>query len=195
MSAPYEIIAKPLTLYLAPVGTAFPLLDAAPAVDWIQVGTSGAKNYEDDGVTVTHDQSIETFTGAGGTGKQKAWRTEEDLLIGVTLVDLSPAQYAQALNNATVTTVAAGVSTVGQKHFALQQGLDVAVFALLARGKSTVNEALNAQYEVPKVIQAASPAPVHSKGAPAGLELQFQALEDSTLGFGKLRIQTAVASS
>lgn len=191
MPAPFEIIAKPLTLYLAPVGTAFPNIDAAPAAAWVKVGTSGDKNYEEDGVTVSHDQSIEGFRPAGGTGLRKVFRTEEDLAIGVTLADLSPDQYAKAINNAAVTTVAAATGVAGQKHFSLQRGLEVALFALLARGKSTVNDAFNAQYEVPIAYEGGSPAPVHSKGAAAGLELSFMAIEDDVLGFGKLRNQTA----
>lgn len=194
MSAPYEIVAGPLTLWLAPVGTTFPAIDAAPSGTWIKVGTSGDKNYDEGGVTVSHGQTVETFTPAGSTGPRKAFRMEEALEIGLTLVDLSPEQYAQALNNATVTTVSAGVGTAGQKHFPLQRGLDVALFALLARGKSTVLDSLASQYEVPVVFENGSPAPVFDKGAPAGLELSFLALEDATTGFGKVREQTAVAS-
>lgn len=194
MAAPYEIVGAPLTLWLAPVGTAFPLIDAAPAGTWTKVGTSGDKNYTEDGVTVTHDQAINLFRGAGSTAPRKAFRTEEDFLIGVTLADLSPTQYAQALNNAAVTTQAAGAGVAGYKSFALLQGLTVSTFALLARGLSSVNDALNAQYENPAVFQSGSPAPVYNKGEAAGLELEFQALDAAGTGIGTLRIGTAAAS-
>lgn len=193
MAAPYEIVASPFTIYVAAVGESFPAIDAAVAGNWVKLGTSGNRNYEDEGVTVTHDQNIEVFRGAGETGPRKAWRTEEDLKVGFTLVDLSPAQYAKVLNDASVTTVAQSSGVAGQKHFPTKQGLTVARFALLARGLSTVDDSLTAQLEVPISYQGGNPEPKHAKDAPAGLECEFTALVDDTLGFGKLRIQTTVA--
>lgn len=193
MGAPHEIVAAPLTVYVAALGTAFPDVDEAPVAAWLKLGTSGDKNYSEDGVTVTHEQTIEVFRPAGGTAARKAFRTEEGLLIEFTLVDISAAQYAKVLNNATVTQTAAGAGTPGTDKFDLLQGLDVAAFALLARGKSPADNALSAQYQVPKVYQAASPAPAYVKGTPAGLAIQFAALDDSVDAFGELVIQTAVA--
>jgi hypothetical protein len=94
-----------------------------------------------------------------------------------------------------VTTVAAGVGIAGEKNFPLELGADVALFALVARGPSTVDDSLVAQYEVPIVYQGEKPAPVHTKGKPASLKLGFYALEDDVLGSGKLRIQTAAPTS
>lgn len=194
MAAPYEIVAAPLTVWVAPTGTSFPLVDATPSGSWTKLGTSGTKNYDEDGVTVQHGQDISKFVSAGGTGPRKAFRTDEEFTIGFTLVDLAPDQYAKILNDATVTTTAAGVGTPGQKAFDLQRGLTVKQFALLARGTSTVLDTLACQYQVPLAIEQGEPSPVFEKGEPAGLELEFCALEDATLGFGKLVIQTAVAS-
>lgn len=188
MSAPYEVICNPLTVYLAPVGTAFPATNAAPSGSWFKLGTSGTKNYDEKGVTVTHSQTVATWTPAGGTGARKAYRTAESLAIDFELVDLTAEQYAEILNGATVTTAAGPPAT---KSFNLQQGLSVALFALLARGVSPINDSLPAQYQVPIVYQAANPAPVYSKGAPAGLACQFVSLEDATAGFGTLVLQTA----
>jgi hypothetical protein len=194
MAAPQEIIAAPLEIYLAPVGTAFPLVDAAPAVAWELIGTSGDKNYEADGVTVTHGQSVEEWRAAGTTGARKAFRTEESLMIEVTLVDLSAAQYARIMDDATVTQTSPGVGVPGQDEFSLLRGLDVQEFALLARGVSPADNTLAAQYEVPRVYMNGEPAPVFTKGAPAGLALSFSALEDTSAGFGTLTIQTDPAS-
>lgn len=188
MAAPFEIVAAPLTVYVAAVGTAFPSVDAAPNGSWTKLGTSGTKNYDEDGVTVTHSQTIETFTPAGGTGPRKAWRTEEGLLVGFNLVDLTPEQFAKVLNDAAVATVG-GPPAV--KEILLLQGLTVARFALVARGLSTVNDALPAQYQVPICFQNAEPEPVYKKGEPAMLACEFMALEHDTLGFGKLIVQTA----
>lgn len=188
MAAPFEVVCAPLTVYLAPTGTAFPAVNAAPSGSWFKLGTSGTKNYDAKGVTVTHNQTVAKWTPVGGTAARKAYRTDEALLIEFELVDLTPEQYAEVLNNAAVTTAAGPPAT---KSFNLQQGLTVAEFALLARGVSSVNDALPAQYQVPIVYQAASPALVYTKGAPASLHCQFEALDDVTSGFGSLVIQTA----
>lgn len=189
-----EIVAAPLEIWLAPVGTAFPEVDAVPAGPWAKLGTSGDKNYTEAGVTVTHNQTINTFRPAGSTAPRKAWRTQEDLLIDFELVDISSAQYAKVLNNATLTQESAGIGDAGQDDFNLLMGHDVSLFALLARGVSPSDAALTAQYQVPIVYQAASPKPVFAKGTPAGLACQFAALEDDTNGFGKFVIETHVAS-
>lgn len=188
MAAPFEIIVAPLTVYVAPVGTAFPVVNAAPAGPWFKLGTSGTKNYDAKGVTVTHNETIGKFVPAGGTAARKAFRSEEQFLLEFELVDLTIEQYAKVLNDATV-TVTAGPPAI--KDINLLQGLTVATFAMVARGVSPVNDALPAQYQVPLCYEAASPSVVYSKGAPAALDVQFEALEDATLGFGKLIVQTA----
>lgn len=188
MSAPYEVIVGALTLWLAPVGTAFPATNAAPSGSWIKVGTNGTDNYDEKGVTVKHGQTIGTWTPAGSTAARKAFRTQETLEIDMTLVDLSMAQYAQALNLASVSTQTGPPAT---QTFSLLQGTNVQLFALLARGASSVNDTLPAQYQVPIVYQNASPAPAFAKGAPAGLDLSFMALKDAATGFGTLVTQTA----
>jgi hypothetical protein len=188
MAAPYEIVAAPLTVFVAPVGTVFPLVNAAPPGAWFQLGASGTKNYGEKGVTVSHPQQINKFTPAGGTAARKAWRTGEQFLIDFELADLTIEQYAKTLNDALVTTTVGPPAT---KDINLLQGITVKNYALLARGVSSVNEALPCQYQVPIVFQAASPAPVHSKSAPAMLACQFEALDDLALGFGKLVVQTA----
>lgn len=196
---PFEVIAHPLTLWLAPVGTAFPDVSEDPDASWTLVGTSGDENYDEEGVTVSHEQTVEEWTPAGSTGPRKAFRTGERLVIGVTVADISAAQYAQALNNATITQDAPGAGTAGVDRFGLTQGHDVAVFALLARGKSPADDQFEAQYQVPRVFQGANPEPQYQKGEPAGLALEFVALEDLNASadaerFGELVIQTAAPS-
>lgn len=193
---PYEIVSGPLTLYLAPVGTAFPKIDEAPAAAWKVVGLSGKKSYSDDGVSVAHSQSINKIRGAGSVGGRKALRTEEDMGITVTLWDNTLEAYALALSGEAPTTTAAGVGTAGFKEIGLSRGEEVKQFALLARGKSAYDEAMAAQYEVPRCYQAASPTVLYNKGVPAGIELNFDALEDLDATsefeqFGRLVMQHA----
>lgn len=190
---PYEIIGAPLTLWLAPVGEAFPLIDADPAGNWVKIGTNGDANYDEGGVKVTHNQTFNQAKPAGTTGPVKAWRTSEELMIGVTLWDLTLEQYAHALNEATVATTAAGVGTAGFKTVGLSQQQDVALFALLARGVSPYGDGMNAQYQVPRCYQSANPAPAFTKGNPAGLALEFTALEDLNAASANVRFGSLVA--
>ena len=192
---PFEILAGPLTLYLAPVGTAFPLINVVPAAAWVRVGTNGDANYDDDGIVVSHVQKTETARPAGLTAPVKAWRTEEDLMIMVKLWDLTLEQYRTALNAAAVTTVAAAASVAGIKRIGLSQGQEVTTYALLARGLSSpYGDGFNLQYEVPRCFASANQKPVFKKGKPAGLELEFTALADLSAAspserFGRLVAQ------
>lgn len=192
---PYEIVAGPLTVYLAAYGTSFPDVDEAPGGSWTKLGTSGDKNYSDDGVTVQLPQSIETFTPAGGTVPRKAFRTEEGLVFGFTLVDFSAEQVAKISDDAAITTTSASSGVPGTKRIPLYKGLQVEGFALLARGISPVNESLAAQFEVKCAYQSGEPEPVFNKGEPAGFELEWTALDAAGDGDPyDLVIQTAAAS-
>ena len=91
---PYEIIGAPFTLWVAPTGTAFPLIDAAPAVDWVKIGTNGDRNYSEEGVTAGHSQTVNYARPAGATGPVKAFRMEEDLMLSLTLWDMTLEQYS-----------------------------------------------------------------------------------------------------
>jgi hypothetical protein len=201
MSEPYEIIAAPFTLYVAPVGTVFPLIDAAPSGSWIMVGTSGDRSETEEGVTVGHSQSINGVRSAGSTGQRKAFRTEEDLTFALTLMDISLEQYALAINGNDVATTAAGVGTAGFKALKLYRGVQVETMALLVRGvASAYGDGWNAQYEIPVCYQSGDAEPVFTKGEPAGVALEFTALEDDNaatpdMRFGRIVMQHAAALS
>lgn len=198
-TAPFEIIAAPFTIYFAPTGTAFPAIDDATVTGFTKIGTSGDSNYSEDGVTFVHEQTIEQFRALGGTGPRKVSRTEENLIVRFTLWDLLLEQYKLALNSNVVSTTAAGSGTAGFKEIDLYRNIDVALMALLARGNmSPEGDTWNEQYQVPVCYQSASPEPVFVKGAPAGLSLEFTALEDPNAAsaaarFGKLITQHQTA--
>ncbi len=177
---PFEIIGAPLTLWLAPVGTAFPLINAAPGAGWTKLGTNGDRSYEAGGVTTTHAKSYDKVRTAGASGPVKAFLTEEDLMFGVTLLDMTLEQYAAALNGNTVTTVAPATGVPGTKKIGLSEDVGrTKEYALLARGLSPYNEALAMQYCVPRCYQSGAPAPVFRKGGTgAALALRYEALED-----------------
>ncbi len=172
MTAPFEIIAFPFTVYFAPTGTTFPVIDDAAVTGFTKIGTSGDRNYSEDGVTVAHEQTIEQFRALGGTGPRKVSRTEENLIVRFTLWDLLLEQYKLALNSNTVTTTAAASGVAGFRELDTYRNIDVALMALLVRGDvSPEGAGWNTQYEVPQCYQSASPETVFVKGAPAGLSL------------------------
>lgn len=177
---PFEIISAPLTVWIAPVGTAFPTIAAAPGAGWTRVGTNGDRSYENGGVTVTHSKTYEKIRTAGASGPVKANLSEEDLMFGLTLLDITLEQYQLALNGNTITTVAPASGQPGTKRIGLSESVGrTKEYALLARGLSPYNEALAMQYCVSRCFQSSSPAPVFRKaGGGAGLALQFEALEN-----------------
>lgn len=192
---PFEIIGAPLTLWVAPVGTAFPAIAAEPGAGWTKIGTNGDRNYESGGITTTHSKTFNKVRTAGASGPVKALLDEEDLMFGVTLLDLTLEQYQLALNGNTITTVAPGVGAPGTKKIGLSEDVGrTREYALLARGLSPYNEALAMQYCVPRCFQSGSPAPVFSKSGAAGLALQFEALEDLSTNIAQERFGYILAA-
>ncbi len=198
-TAPYEIVASPFTAWWAPTGTSFPDLADSPAAAWTKIGTSGDRNYSEDGVVVAHDQTTELFHALGSTGPVKASRTQELLMVRFTLWDMNLEHYRLVLNNNTVSSTAAASGTAGIKDIDIYRDLDITMMALLVRGDvSPAGTGWKSQYQIPWVFQSGSPEPVYQKGEPMGLELEFTALEDPNAGsaavrFGKLVVQTADA--
>lgn len=194
-SAPYEIIAAPFVVWYAPLGTAFPAIAIAPPSPWAKVGSSGDLNYLDEGIKVSHSQTMNLFRSLGDAGSRKAFRTEEDLMVSLTLADLTLEQYAHALNSNTVTTTAAGAAA-GYKKLGLSRGFSVATYALLLRGPSPYGDDWNMQFEIPRAAQTGNPEPVMRKGEPAALALEWTALVDPDASteferFGRLIAQHA----
>jgi hypothetical protein len=190
-----EIVAFPRTLYVAPAGTEYPEVDAAPGAEWFKLGSEGNLNYDEDGVSTSHPQTIETFTPAGSTAPRKAFRTEESLTMAFNLVDLSTEQFAKVLDDAAIVTQAAAAEKAGTKSFNLLRGSDVNIYALLARGQSPEDNDLVLQYQWPTVYQSGEPAPVHTKGKPSMLAVEFTALEIVAGQFGEIIEQTAAAGA
>lgn len=177
-TAPFEVIAAPYRVYVAPVGTAFPAVtvdESAIPTEWVLVGRSGDLNYDRGvGVQVQHSQTMAPWRSVGDAGVRKTFRTEEDLKISLKLVDLRLEQYQNAMNGNTVTP--SGTT----KKMGLSRGFAVATFAVLIRSDvSPYGDGLNMQYEIPVAAQSGSPTVNLSKpGEPAGLDLEWTALVD-----------------
>jgi hypothetical protein len=193
-SAPFNLVGVPFTAYTAPVGTAFPSVwTVTPAVDWIKLGTNGALDYGEDGVTLNLSQSIAKWRGLGHPGPRKSFRTEEDLIVSLTLADMSLEQLKVVLNGNAITTVAPG-GDPGTKSIGLSRGLGVSTFALLLRANDgSPYGDFAAQYEFPLAQQTGSPQPVLGRKGPAIFNVEFSMLVDPDASgedtrFGRLRV-------
>ena len=183
--APFEIIAGPADVYIATVGTAFPVVNVAPAGGWTSLGQT------EGGVTVRHTQSIELITTDQHTGAIKAIRPEEGLEVEFGLAELTLENFARALNNATVTSAAGPPAT---KTIKLKKGVDVSRHALLVRGPSPYGN-WNMQWQLPVVIQQDEPEVSFVKDDKTVLATTWIALEDLTAGTDADRFGTLVAQS
>lgn len=176
-----EVIAAPYDIWVAPVGTTFPAIDAAegsfdPA--WVKFGTNGLNNQDTEGVTLNLSETIQEFTPAGSTLPVKAVRTDEKGTVGFALVDTTPDLLGLILDDASVTTIAAGTGIAGQKVISVVRGIQVQTFALLSRGISPYGEEFNAQYEFTRVYQSGSQAPKYAKGSWSSVSCEYTMLDD-----------------
>ena len=151
----------------------------------------------EDGLTITHNQTVDRHRTAGRLGAVKATRSSEDLMIAFDLVDMTLEVYAKALSDASITTVAAASGTVGVKSMGIAQGPVVAEFAALLRGDvSPYVGGFAMQYEIPRVVQVASPAPGLQQSIDGDApRFEFEALETDTgsYPFGEIRVISAAA--
>ena len=196
--APFQVIGGPMTIWLAPVGEAFPDLDTDPPVaNWVALGTSGdACDYTEDGVTITFDQEIGQVRGLGKTGPIKARRTSEDLKIGVTVMDATVEMMSILLNGNTITNTPGGAGTVETDEVGLTRGLDVTQYALLARGESPYVADGILQLEIPVCYVSSSPAPALKKGEDVfGVETEFTALVDPSAATTDVEFGRLIATS
>lgn len=190
-----EIVISGAKVYLAPIGETYPEIQATPAGNWELLGSGGDVNLGDDGITVSHEQTLNPKRTLGSTGPVKVTRSEENLMISGVLEDLSLEEYAKILNDVTVTDVVADADTGGYRHIPMRQGNTVATFALLIRGEnaSPYGESYNFQYEIPVVYQSGNPAPVFQKADSASLSFEFTALEDTNAATAAERFGRVVA--
>lgn len=169
-----EIINGPLEIYWAPVGESVPAIGDTPAGNWALIGTSGSKNYTEDGVTVSGEKSIEYFRSLGTPYPRKGFITQADVMVTVKVADFTLAQLRRALNENTVT------SDTGFDYIELDVGVDVNEIALLLRGtgKSPALAGSNLQFELPRVVEDGSVEWSWVKGDAVGSDLSFRVIYD-----------------
>lgn len=199
MNEPFAMVVSPGQVYLAPVGTTFPVIDAVPASPWGLLGTLGNRNHSEAGIKIVHEVKRTEHFVSGSTGAQKATTQQERLTIGGELEDLTLEQYTKLLVGMSVQDTPASTGIAGFRQIQLHQGFDVVEFAILIRFDSPYGPGLKAQYQVPRVYQSSNPSPVLSKAGPAMLQFEFAALENLSATsaeerFGQLIAQYAPAA-
>lgn len=191
-SAPFEIIASPATLYLAPALTARPTITTypypTPAGPWALIGTDGELNYTEDGVKISQPQDVTELMMLGDTAPRKAVRVKEGVMVEVNVADLTLEAWKLALNSNTITPTAAGVAA-GAKKIGLSRGPGVGSFALLVVFPSPYGLDLWSHIWLPRAINKGASEFDFRKGVAAALKLQFSAMvnadassEDERLG-------------
>ena len=193
MPQPYALINGPVTIYIAPTGTPMPEISEDPPAIWEQLGVNGPKSYGEDGVTITPESTESEIMVLGSTAPQKVFRTEEHLLLTVSLKDITIETLAKAMNNAAVTDVVAATGTGGYRSMPMLRGSDVTTVAVLVRGKSSYGDGFNAQHRIPMGYVASVGGFTYEKGDAAMVELEIRALEHDSQGFADYQDQYAVA--
>lgn len=149
---PYEIMGAPHSLYIATAATARPAIGAAPAVGWVLVGTAGNRSYSEEGVRVNSPAAYNYFRGLGSAAPRKAFRSEEDVMISVTLADLTLESLATAFNKLASGVVETGIT----RKLGLSRGLGVQTVALLVRGPSPYMDDGFSQWWIPQAANVTS---------------------------------------
>ncbi len=186
-NTPYEIVVAPFAVYVGPYGEAFPAVEVAPAGNWVLLGTNGTENMDESGLTVGHEQTIDLHHVYGVTPPVKATRSQSQIKITFTLLDLTLEEYARILDDQTVTTTGQGGGSAGFKDVNMGLGLSVSEKAYLVRGAGASPEGTtwNMQYQVPRAFVSGSPSVVFTKTAPAALEFELTQLYDTAAAAGE----------
>lgn len=196
MPTPREIIYGPAEVYAAPVGEAFPAVNAAPAGNWALIGTEGSKNYDEAGVIIRSPVAMAAFRSLGSTLKRKVSITERDFAVEFTAVDINPEEMAYALgvDPDDITDTPAGGGAAGHQAIEIPSSPIPFQQAILVRcTQSPFGEAMNHQWEIFAANQVGSGEGTYSKSTPFGMRHQWEAVANSA-GFVVLRIMDAAVS-
>lgn len=184
-----EIINGPLEVWWGPVGEPFTVIGSPPAGNWMLLGTSGDKNYAEDGVIVSFNKSLEFWRSLGSPFPRKGFITEADIIITVTMADMTLAMMRLAFNQNAVTTSSPTDS------IELDIGLDPSEIALQIRGEGKSPQLIGGalQYELNRVVEEGSHDLAHVKSDPVMAELVFRSIYDDGVAnpAGRLVVEIA----
>lgn len=181
-TAPFNIVVGPADIYVAPVGEAFPAIDATPAGNWVSLGKT------EGGLRITHVRETQEHTVDQSPMTQKVTLTRAAEEIRFSLAEVTLETYAKVLDNATITTTNAVVGVVGNK--AMPLSTDLPQFAMLIRVPSPYMAA-NMQYEYPRVQRMDNSEVAYTKDGKTVIPTAWRALEDldNPGQFGVVRAQ------
>lgn len=181
MAAPNEIIVGPAEIYVAPVGTSFPAVNAAPAAPWMLVGTAGSRNYAESGVVLRRPVTINQIRMLGSTAPRKQVISETSFEIEFNVADLSPEMMMLGYGGLPQDVATAGA----QQKIILPTDPVPNAFAVLVRveGQSPLLDGGNCQWEIYNAIQAGTGEGTFSKTEAFAQGHMWQAFEDSQGNF------------
>ena len=181
---PFEIVAGPATVYLAPLGETVPVIDAAPAGNWDSVGDT------EGGVSVALGQETAELGTDQKSATVKVIRTGESITITFAMAEATLENLATAMG-LTVTDVPA--ASAGYRHFELKRGLgELVCKAMLIRGNSPYMDA-NLQFAFNKVVMIGNPTWAFAKDDKVIIETEWKCLHDPNASnvLGQIKAQDA----
>lgn len=177
--APHEVIAGPVTLYVAGLDVEFPDVGEEPGEGWTKLGKRGSRSYDEEGVTIALPQTTQAWTGLGSTYARKIFRLTEEARVRLTLRDVSLEAYAHALGNEVV-------SAGGVKSIDIKRGFTVPLYKVIVVGPSAEGDGLIRHIRMNMAAQVGEVENVYVKGVPVGISLEYQALEDDDGDVGEI---------
>ena len=197
MPAPLEIMVGPAEVWVAPPGTEFPKIDAAPTGNWSLIGTLGSQNYGENGVIIRFSRTTNSIRVAGATTPRKHIITETGFQVEFTVIDATPEQLALGfgLDPDDIDEVAAGVGTAGEQSFGLPDDPVPFARAVLVRvPQSPLMEGGNTQIEIPMANQVGNAEGSFAKADAFQLTHIWDAVKtDQPIAI--FRVQSAAAQS
>jgi hypothetical protein len=182
------------TVWVAPVGTAFPLVSDVPAAAWFRIGTDGDKSYSEDGITVRRTVSVTEIGALGTTLKRKAVISEAGWDVEFSVQDMAPAHVLLALGGleTDVTTVAAASSIPGTDTIVVPTSPVPIRKAVMVRiNGSPAGPEFVTQFEIQDAMQAGGGEATLSKNGAMMFQHLWKALEPASGDPVRIVYQTA----
>jgi len=185
---PFDQLTGTQDVYVAPVGEAFPLVNAAPAGNWyLLAATDGEQSMQ-------HAGALTYFRDNDHQAPVKAVRPEEEGIVRFGLVGLNLESYSRILDDVANLTNQAGPPAT--RTMPLKRGAVPNEFALLFRGAAlSPYGAFPGQYQIFRGVFDGEPQPTWARDGRAMLECEFHVLEDDTQSeinrMGTLVVQTS----
>jgi hypothetical protein len=176
-SAPYDIFVGSADVWVAPVGTAFPAIDAEPGSPWVLVGTRGAKQYSDSGLTIRSNITTNAIRSLGSILTIKNVRSDADFQVEFVVMDTTPDQLAISFGTDPSTID----DNTDDESFAVNFSPIPLQRAVLVRtGQSPFGAGANSQLEIAAADQLGSAEGAFSKTEGLGFQHLWSAVEPQT---------------